>query len=247
MSEPQRPPEHPSEQPPVPGPGAENVPRNPWPASRGPIVLDASDESAAEAHPMPEGADKPAPLSLQVKLGVALLAAAVLAALFWPRGSSSFEAPGGFLVDGDGRPVPLAQRLAPVTLVHFWATWCAPCVTEIPALKELAKDFQDEPYFDLVMIAVDDEAEKVKPFLGSLAPMALYDPTWDVANRYGTLKLPETYLVVDGQVVEVPSQERLRRETGLRLDGKTPRWVGQTDWGDPQIRTELREKLESLG
>lgn len=247
MSEPQRFPDQPSEHPPAPGAGAENVPRNPWPASRGSVVLDASGEGAAEAHPIPAGADRPAPLSLQVKLGVALLAAAVLAALLWPRGSSSFEAPGGFLVDGDGRPVPLAQRLAPVTLVHFWATWCAPCVTEIPALKELATDFQDEPHFDLVMIAVDDEAEKVKPFLGSLAPMALYDPSWEVANRYGTRKLPETYLVVDGQVVEVPSQERLRRETGLLLDGETPRWVGQTNWGDAQIRAELKEKLESLG
>lgn len=246
MSEPQRP-DPPSEHPPASEPGAENLPREPWPASRATAGAGSSDGSATEAHPMAEGADKPAPLSLQVKLGMGVLAVAVLVALLWPRGQSSFEAPGGFLVDGDGRPVPLAQRLAPVTLVHFWATWCAPCVTEIPALKELAKDFQDAPGFDLVMIAVDDEAEKVKPFLGSLAPMALYDPTWDVANRYGTRKLPETYLVVDGQVVGVPSQDRLRRETGLRLDGKKPRWVGQTDWGDPQIRAELREKLEGLG
>jgi len=201
----------------------------------------------ARAREVPEEAGKPAPLGLQTKIGLAVLAVAVLAALFWPRGESSFEAPGGFLVDGDGRPTPLAQRLAPVTLVHFWATWCAPCITEIPALKQLAKDFQDEPDFDLVMIAVDDESQEVESFLGSLAPMALYDPNWEVAHRYGTRKLPETYLVVDGEVLETPSQERLRRETGLRLDGKTPRWVGQTDWGDPQIREELREVLDRQG
>jgi thiol-disulfide isomerase/thioredoxin len=245
MSEPRRPsdpqPEHPAV------PGAENLPRNPWPASRGSLLEDPSGERTAEARSVAEGIDKPAPLGIQTKIGVAVLAVAVLTALLWPRGPSSFEAPGGFLVDGDGRPVPLAQRLAPVTLVHFWATWCAPCVTEIPALKQLAKDFEDESDFDLVMIAVDDEAEKVKPFLGSLAPMALYDPSWDVANRYGTLQLPETYLVVEGQVVEVPSQERQRRETGFRLDGKNPRWVGQTDWGDPQIRSELKERLENAG
>jgi len=193
--------------------------------------------------PLPEGAGKPAPLGLQTKIGIAVLAVAVLTALLWPRGESSFEAPGGFLVDGDGRPVPLAQRLGPVTLVHFWATWCAPCITEIPALQELAKDFQDEPRFDLVMIAVDDEAQDVDSFLGSLAPMALFDPNWEVAHRYGTRKLPETYLVVGGTVLEAPSQERLRQETGLKLDGKTPRWVGQTDWGNAEIRAELRAVL----
>lgn len=195
---------------------------------------------------MPEEAGKPAPLGTQTKIGIAVLAVVVLAALLWPRGQSSFEAPGGFLVDGEGRPVPLAQRLAPVTLVHFWATWCAPCITEIPALQQLAADFQDEPRFDLVMIAVDDEAEKVERFLGSLAPMALYDSSREVAARYGTRKLPETYLVVGGEVVEVPSQERLRLESGLQLDGKAPRWVGQTDWGDPEIRTELRQVLDEV-
>ena len=206
----------------------------------------AADAPDPAADPAAEVA-RAAPLGPQAKIAMAALALLALVAVFWPRGESSFETGAGYVLDDGGRPITLASRMAPVTLVHFWATWCAPCITEIPALQQLASDFADEPDFDLLMIAVDDEIGSVGPFLGNLAPMALYDPKWDVAHRYGTRKLPETYLVVGGQVVEVPSQKEQLRLTGARLDGKTPRWVGQTDWGDPEIRGELRRVLDQVG
>ena len=188
---------------------------------------------------------KPAPLGLQAKLVVGALARLAAVALFWPRGDNTFQPGTGYVLDGDGRPITLASRMAPVTLVHFWATWCAPCITEIPALQRLAADFRDEPNFDLLMIAVDDEVGSVEPFLGELSPMALYDPNWEVAHRYGTRKLPETYLVKGGQVLETASQIEQLESSGLPLDGTKPRWVGQTNWDDPRIRAELREVLDS--
>jgi thiol-disulfide isomerase/thioredoxin len=229
---------------------SETDPIDPTPETQPAEATGPADATPALAAREPAAAETPsgpAPLGRQAKIAVTLLAVLALGALLWPRGESSFEAPGGFPVDATGRPVPLASRLAPVTLVHFWATWCPPCITEIPALKRLAEDFSDERDFDLVMIAVGDEPQNVEEFLGSLAPMALFDPSWDIAHRYGTRKLPETYLVVGGRVVETDSQARLRRETGLKLDGDSPRWVGQTDWGDPRIRTELRRILDGLG
>lgn len=188
---------------------------------------------------------RPAPLGMQAKLAVGALALLAVVALFWPRGDDTFQPGTGYVLDGDGRPITLASRMAPVTLVHFWATWCAPCITEIPALQRLAADFRDEPDFDLLMIAVDDEVGSVEPFLGDLSPMALYDPNWEVAHRYGTRKLPETYLVHNGQVLETASQLTQREQTGTPLDGPKPRWVGQTDWDDPRIRAELREVLDT--
>jgi thiol-disulfide isomerase/thioredoxin len=176
--------------------------------------------------PGPEEA-KAAPLGKQAKFAVVALALVAVVALFWPRGDGSFEAPGGFLVDAGGRPVTLGSRLAPVSLVHFWATWCPPCITEIPALKRLASDLRDESSFDLLMIAVDNEVGDVEPFLGSLAAMALYDPSWEVAHRYGTRKLPETYLVVKGQVVE--------------------KWIGATDWDHPEVRERIRQGISDSG
>jgi thiol-disulfide isomerase/thioredoxin len=174
----------------------------------------------------PEASEPPAGpaqgLSRQAKLGLAVLVVCALAATFWPRGDKTFKEPGGFPLDLNGRPAMLGSQLAPVSLVHFWATWCPPCVDEIPALQRLTRDFQSED-FSVVMIAVKDEKDKVTKFLGPGWDMVLFDPTWDVAHRYGTDKLPETYLVVRGQVVE--------------------KFVGATDWDDPQIRDRLSSAL----
>jgi len=152
-----------------------------------------------------------------VRAALALLVVCALAALFWPRQRTAD--PGGFLLDAGGRPSPLGPRLSPVTLVHFWATWCPPCIEEIPALQRLGHDLADRPDFSVLMVAVADEPGKVSAFLGSGADMVLFDPKWDVAHRYGTKQLPETYLVVRGRVLE--------------------KFVGQTDWDDPAIRGRI--------
>ena len=162
-------------------------------------------------------------LSKQAKLGLALLVVCALAALFWPRSGKTFKEPGGFPLDLDGRPAKLGSQLAPVSLVHFWATWCPPCVSDVPSLQRLARDFQSRDDFSVVMIAVDDDKNKVTSFLGQGWDMVLFDPTWDVAHRYGTDKLPETYLVVRGQVVD--------------------KFVGATDWDDPKVREQLSSLL----
>jgi thiol-disulfide isomerase/thioredoxin len=163
-----------------------------------------------------------APLGRAAKLALAAVAACALAALLWPRGESA--APGGFLLDAAGRPAPLGSQLAPVTLVHFWATWCPPCIEETPAIQRLAADLSGHPDFAVLMVAVADSNTRVQGFLGSRhADMVLYDPRWDVAHRYGTRQLPETYLVVGGQVVR--------------------KFVGMTNWDDAGLRRDILRRL----
>lgn len=154
---------------------------------------------------------------------LAAIVLAALAALFWPRGERISLAPKREPVDAAGGRVALAERLAPVTLLHFWATWCAPCITEIPALRALAADFAGERDFALVLVAVQDDPRKAAAFLGVLAATNLFDPTWEVANGWGTSKLPETYLLVDGAVAE--------------------KYEGATDWGRADVRARLRAAL----
>lgn len=183
-----------------------------------------SETSPSETSP----SEKSGGLGLPAKIVLGTLALCVLAALFWPSGGgTTFREPGGFLVDAHGQPAKLGPQLAPVSLVHFWASWCPPCIKEIPDLQKLGRDFGDKKGFAIVMVAVQDTTEKVRGFLGPGADMVLYDPNWDVANRYGTSKLPETYLVVRGVVVQ--------------------KFVGQTDWNDPELRAKIVSYLDGGG
>lgn len=155
----------------------------------------------------------------QARLGVGAIVVCAAAALFWPHSDEPRVAPAGMLVDLHGRPIPLATRTAPVTLVHFWATWCPPCIGEIPTILRLAEEHHGDPDFALVMIAVQDDPEKVRTYLGDSVESSLFDNDWKVAKSYGTSKLPETHLVVDGKVVES--------------------FIGAQDWSDPRVRKKV--------
>jgi thiol-disulfide isomerase/thioredoxin len=174
-----------------------------------------------EARPPQAGMTR---LGMPARLGLASLAVCALAALFWPKSGGSFQEPGGSLYDSTGRSATIGSRLAPVTLVHFWATWCPPCIQEAPKLQRLIHDFSGHSDFAVLMVAVADSSDRVQTFLGPGSPMVLFDPNWKVANRYGTDKLPETYLVVRGQVVR--------------------KFIGMTDWDDPSLRAELAARLQ---
>lgn len=193
----------------------------PPPSAPAPVL---SAAGAGEAAAEPSAAR---PLGLQAKLAVALVAIAAVAALAWPRGEGGFEAPGGFLLDATGRPQTLGRQMAPVTLVHFWSTWCPPCIDEVPAVDRLIADYAERPDFRVLMVAVQDEVGKVEDFLGGDAHSVLYDPQWEVAHRYDTRKLPESHLVVGGQVVES--------------------WRGTVDWDDPEVRERIDRALTEAG
>ncbi len=168
--------------------------------------------------------ETPTPTQNASRWAVPVLVACALLALFWPKGDTRKDAPGGTLVDGHGAQVPLSARMNKVTLVHFWATWCPPCVTETPTLLRLREDFAGEGEFSLVMIAVADDIEKVTTFLGPEgAAEVLYDNSWEVTTRYGTEALPESYLVKGGKVLEY--------------------YVGPQDWDDPAIREQILQTL----
>lgn len=202
------------------------------PSSTPPPAAEPAAEPAVEPSvaPLTEPGAGPAPeparvgVAIQVKLAVA--AAVLLAglAVFWPRGAKTYPAPAVTALDAADQPVAVATRFKPVTLLHFWGTWCPPCVTEIPKLRAFAGAHAADPRFALVMVAVEDSPQRVSDFLGAdEAKSVLYDAKWEAANRYGTTKLPETYLIVDGEVVE--------------------KWVGATDWDTVPIQSAILRHL----
>jgi len=110
------------------------------------------------------------------------------------------------LADLRGRPV----------LINLWATWCVPCVAEMPALEALAVARAGTPLF-VMAVSVDRRGENaVAPFLAQhgLEKLSIYlDPKSDVAHAFGVDAIPTTILI-----------DREGREVG-RLLGAV-RWDG---------------------
>jgi peroxiredoxin len=87
------------------------------------------------------------------------------------------------------------QRGKPV-LMNFWATWCAPCREEMPAMERLYLKHRERG-FVLLAVSVDTDAAVVKPFLERhklTFPVAL-DAKMDLANTYGVRALPASFLI----------------------------------------------------
>lgn len=88
-----------------------------------------------------------------------------------PAPVNSFE-------DPTGAPKRIADFRGKVTVVNLWATWCGPCVIEMPTLAKLAADYQGKPV-EIVAISVDrpDDADKARAFIAKHAPLTFYhDP-----------------------------------------------------------------------
>ncbi len=98
-----------------------------------------------------------------------------------------------------GNP-PSAIEIKPTrpTLVHFWATWCAPCVDELPALVKSSETLR-KAGFDLVIVSVDAGAtSKVPPFLTKLGlpdTKVYWDPRSDLYKKFAISMLPTTVVI----------------------------------------------------
>jgi cytochrome c biogenesis protein CcmG, thiol:disulfide interchange protein DsbE len=134
------------------------------------------------------------------------------------------RAPNFSLRADNGKTVTARDFGGKLLLVNFWASWCAPCVEEMPALNEMARELGPK---GLVVLAVsqDKEESAYKQFLAKnpVDFMTVRDPSKDVQLSYGTTLLPESYLIdSNGKVVE--------------------KFVSSQAWASPQ----MIEHVESL-
>jgi len=91
--------------------------------------------------------------------------------------------------DMDGRDVNLAAFKGKVVLLNFWATWCGPCLIEIPVFVDLQARYRDQGLV-IVGISVDDPIEKLKPFAQELRmnyPVLAGADRNDVQEAYGPM------------------------------------------------------------
>ena len=95
-----------------------------------------------------------------------------------------------------GATFRLGDQRGKVVMVNFWATWCPPCLEEMPAMERLYRKHKDAG-FTLVAVSVDTDPKKVKPFLSehSLTMPIGIDPKMELANTYGVRALPSSFLL----------------------------------------------------
>ncbi len=129
------------------------------------------------------------------------------------------------LKDTDGRALNLAAFKGKVVVLNFWATWCGPCVAEMPSLQTLARRYADK---SLVVLGVNyhESSEKVKSFQQRYKiefPLAR-DPWQETSAAWNVRILPETF-VIDA-------------EGKLRF-----RVTGEVDWASKEVAERLRPLL----
>jgi peroxiredoxin len=114
-------------------------------------------------------------------------------------------APDFQLEDTKGNKVSLSDLRGKVVMVNLWATWCPPCIEEMPSMERLHEVMAGD---DFVMLAINTEqnGRTVVPGFLKKTPYTfpiLYDDKGIVQKLYGVYKFPESFIVgKDGKVIE---------------------------------------------
>ena len=122
-----------------------------------------------------------------------------------------------FVVQDSDRKVALHDFRGQVVVLNFWATWCPPCIEEMPSLIQMADKVKPNGV-TVVGVSIDVDQAAYHNFIKQhgVAFLTVRDPDQKSPSLYGTTGWPETF-IIDRQGV-------LRRK-----------FVGPVDWNDPEI------------
>ena len=100
------------------------------------------------------------------------------------------------LIDIRDQKHALSNYKGKVVLINFWASWCPPCIYEMPELQKLQNHFASRP-FEVITINVGENKYKVRKFSKAikLKLPVLLDTTRNTFNRWGGATLPTSFLI----------------------------------------------------
>ena len=149
-------------------------------------------------------------------LCLALICLFVLAACQGNRPPKIGEKAPDFTVTDADRTVTLSQFRGKPVVLNFWATWCPPCVEEMPSLVQLQKKLGDK--VTIIAISEDADNKAYKQFIRdhNIDLLTVRDPKQSANVLYGTFKFPETYVIDKDGII--------RRK-----------FIGAADWTSPEI------------
>ncbi|MDC1382102.1 TlpA family protein disulfide reductase [Candidatus Puniceispirillum sp.] len=127
------------------------------------------------------------------------------------------------ILTADGYPLFIKQFKGRPLLINFWATWCPPCVAELPSLDRAVTKLASE--VAVLLISVDrGGSNKALPFLqkrGIGSPNLAFDPTATLSREMGVRGLPTSFLIsADQQYSWI--------------------YIGPREWSDAKMITELK-------
>ena len=176
----------------------------------------------------------------KVDLAIKATIAALLAALGWVVVWSMQEhvvgvgdtAPNFTITTNSGDRIGPRDFGGKVLVLNFWASWCAPCVEEAPSLNEFAKTFQNAGVV-VLGVSVDRNEQMYANFVKrfDVSYPTARDPEENLSYRYGTYKIPESYIIDhNGKVV-------------LKYAGLPERDGQAISWMDPQLINFVKSLL----
>lgn len=97
----------------------------------------------------------------------------------------------------EGGTVNMEDLQGKVVFMNFWATWCAPCVAEMPSIEQLYEQYKDNPNIAFVMINVDSKAGKAEKFIKKKQfTFPVYFPNETrIPSIYSTKGIPTTFVL----------------------------------------------------
>lgn len=131
-----------------------------------------------------------------------------------------------FAVDLEGKPISLADYRGKVVLIDFWATWCNPCIAEIPNIKTVYKKYHNEG-FEVVGISLDLEEAALRTFVkeNELPWRQIFDGKGresPLKKQYGIGGIPAPFLLDrEGKVISVNARgSRLGKLVAAEIERK---------------------------